>query len=171
MSIKRAFGALLGAATAVVLLGATRGGLAQQDAEPCCGIVAVDGARGVITLKDKSGRFTFHATLVDVKQAAVLRAGQAVSLSGESKTLFVAGVGAQAARDLRIADVRFGGFSPSGSPGAVGSAASSTPVGKFTRQGNNKRCPKIKESATEQCVLTHETPSMCEYYCVPINNK
>jgi hypothetical protein len=140
---------------------------AQGDSEPCCAITGIDAARGAVTVKDKSGRFTFTLTLANQLAVADLRVGRAVGFSNASKTLFLSAVRGQSAQQLPLRQIQFAGFSSGGVQiGAVGSGASS---GGFQNPPDGKcgKVGEIKETPTQQCVVTQSSGPGC-LFCVPI---
>src|SRR5687768_9538699 len=113
----RKIAGLLALTGAVCALAAAARPESQQDpGEPCCGIVAIDQAKGIVTVKDKSGRFTFLATLANPKSAAGLRTGLAVGLSNETKTLILPAKAGRAKQNLGLSAVQFGGLTYPGAP-------------------------------------------------------
>ena len=163
--MQRSIAGMLALAVGVSVLAAAAW---QGDGEPCCNIAAIDAASGVATVKDKSKRFSFAATLADAKQVTALRVGRAVGLNNADKQLLLPNGGGRPPAVIALSDLRFIGFTPPSAPGVAGSAVTSS-GGTFTREPNNKRCPWLKETPTTQCVLTHQTQSTCEYFCVTIN--
>jgi hypothetical protein len=139
----------------------------RQDSEPCCSIAALDATRGIVTVKDKAGRFSFAAVLADKRAVTGLRVGRSLWLSNNPKSLILP-TASGTPQTIAVIEIRFLGLSAQSAPGVVGSAVSSS-GGTFVREPNTKRCPWLKETPTTQCVLTHVTPSMCEYFCVTIN--
>lgn len=141
----------------------------QQDrGEPCCAITAIDAARRLVTLRHSQGSTTFEVLLADAAQLRQLRVGQRVSLSGASRTLVVPrGASPQL---LRATTIR--ATPPAQAPGGAVASAASAPPGDFRRSPATKgKCAPIKETPTEQCVLTHDLSGSgrgCEYYCVPL---
>ncbi len=160
---------LLGAGLlAGLALAPTKAAMREQDpAEPCCSITAIDASRRQVTLQHNQGSTTFEVLLAAGAQLRQLQVGQRVSLSGVSRTLVVPrGVSPLL---LRAATIRAIPREPA--PGGAVASAASAPSGDFRRSPATKgRCPSIKETPTEQCVLTHDLSGSgqgCEYYCVP----
>jgi hypothetical protein len=141
--------------------------------EPCCSVVSVDAARKVVAVQPSGAKGLFEVTVADAAQLRTLAKGQSVSLSGSPLTLLVYGNGADP-QSIGLANVRYVASASTGSTtGAVGSAASNSPSGgTFRRDGTiNGGCPAIKETPTQQCVLTHDNSSSgrgCEYFCVSL---
>ncbi len=141
--------------------------------EPCCGIVSVDAARKLVAIQ-ASGmtKGLFEVTVADAAQLRSLAKGQPVSLSGSTLTLLVHGNGATP-QSIRLTNVRYVASAGAGpTTGAVASAASSPPPGDFRRDPTIKGgCPALKETPTQQCVLTQDNSSSgrgCEYFCVSL---
>jgi hypothetical protein len=171
--MKRRLGGVLIVSGAVSLLAGAARLTQSQEGAVCCAIVALDAARGTVSVRDNSGRATFLVTLADPRRMSGLRVGRAVGLTNESKALILYGAAGQAPQTLALSSLRLSAFAPTGSgTGAVGSAASSGTVPEGTwKRAPKGNCPRIKETAREQCVLTHQTGSYCEYFCVPIPNR
>jgi hypothetical protein len=138
---------------------------AQGDSEPCCNIAKIDAAAGVITVKDKSSRFTFLLTLANQKAAADLRVGGAVAFSNRTKTITVFGAGRP--QELQLSQVQFTGFNQGNQVGAVGSSASSSGGFQNPTGGKCGKVGQIIETATQQCVVTTSSGPGC-WYCVSI---
>jgi len=155
----------------VAVLGATR----VFAAEHCCAVVSVNPATKVVTIQAKAAnKAAFEVTLADAAALRKVAKGQPVSLNGSDMTLLLHLPGA-APTSVKVTNVRYVSAGQSAGSGAVASAASSSSNGIFRRDGPTRGvCPPIKETSTQQCVLTHDNTSSgrgCEYYCVPIPNR
>lgn len=161
---------LLGAGLlAGLALAPTRAAMPQQNpVQPCCSITAIDAAGRLVTLRHNQGSTTFEVLLADAAQVRQLRVGQRVSLSGVSRTLVVP----RGAAPLLLRATTIRAMPPEPAPGGAVASAASAPPGDFRRSPATKgKCAPIKETPTEQCVLTHDLSGSgrgCEYYCVPL---
>jgi hypothetical protein len=139
----------------------------QEPAEPCCTVAVIDAARGIVTIKDQSSRFTFRLTLSTPRDATGLRVGQAVGFSNAKNLLYPAEPAGRPVRPLALTQIQFAGFS--GPTGAVGSAASSSGNGTFENPKDGK-CGKVGtiiETSGKQCVVVQSSGAGC-HFCVPI---
>jgi hypothetical protein len=137
--------------------------------EACCSVAALDVARQQVTLRTNDGRASFVLAVADASKLRGLKVGQPASLSGAERVLYVQGA---TPLSIPLASVRYVPAAPQQPSGAVASAASSGAPGTFKRDApRGGKCPPIKETSTEQCVLTHDRTGEgkgCEYFCVPL---
>jgi len=179
MKLSTRAGSMFGLLTAVTLAGAgsypapaAKAGPALYLATPCCGITAIDAAKQLVTVKANEGWVAFEVKVANAAQLRGIRRGQAAGLSKATMTLFVYPVGG-AVQAIKVTNISAMSLVGASTTGAVANAASGVPQGDFRREpGKKGGCKQLKESATEQCILTHDGTAEgkgCEYYCVPIN--
>ena len=58
-----------------------------EAAAPCCGVVAIDQAKGLVTIRDKATGQTHQVTVKDVARLKTLKVGQAVHADLKAKQL------------------------------------------------------------------------------------
>ena len=172
MRISTLAGSIVGLLTAMAFVAPASIPASDAMADPCCAITAIDAAKRLVTVKPNAGWVAFEVTLADAAPLRGLRRGQAASLSNATLTLFVYPA-AGPVRAISVTSITVKPLAGASTTGAVANAASSTPPGTFRRDpGKKGGCAKLKESSTEQCILTHDGSAEgkgCEYYCVPIN--
>lgn len=163
--------ALLGAATVAAVAIAEPASSGSDMVEACCSVTAVDARTGAVTVRHGRLSLTWQITLADPAQARGVRVGQQVSFSTNPSVLALSGRNGTPLL-LPAASIRQASAEPVGTSGAVASAASSSSTGTFRRDApRGGKCAPIKETPTQQCVLTHDLSGEgkgCEYFCVPI---